>query len=46
MRELQTIFETPPRYGKNIAWKELPYTPHDVASIFRRFLTYMPVSNV
>lgn len=42
MRELQTIFETPPRYGKNIAWKELPYTPHDVASIFRRFLTLMP----
>lgn len=44
MRELQTIFETPPRYGKNIQWQEHAFTPHDVASIFRRFLTFMPVS--
>ncbi|KAG8822861.1 hypothetical protein FRC17_009450 [Serendipita sp. 399] len=43
MRELQTIFETPPRYGKNIQWEEHAFTPHDVASVFRRFLTYMPV---
>jgi RhoGAP domain len=46
MRELQTIFETPPRYGKNIQWQEHAFTPHDVASIFRRFLTYMPVSDL
>jgi hypothetical protein len=44
MRELQIIFETPPRYGKNIQWQEQQFTPHDVASIFRRFLTSMPVS--
>ncbi|KAG8833207.1 hypothetical protein FRC18_004007 [Serendipita sp. 400] len=42
MRELQTIFETPPRYGKNIQWEEHAFTPHDVASVFRRFLTSMP----
>ncbi|KAK7032254.1 GTPase activating protein (GAP) for Rho1p [Paramarasmius palmivorus] len=42
MRELQAIFETPPRYGKNLDWKSTPYTPHDVASVFRRYLTQMP----
>lgn len=42
MRELQIIFETPPRYGKNIQWDDYSFTPHDVASIFRRFLTQMP----
>ena len=24
------------QYGKNMDWKTLPYTPHDVATIFRR----------
>ncbi|KIJ51441.1 hypothetical protein M422DRAFT_26857 [Sphaerobolus stellatus SS14] len=42
MRELQALFETPPRYGKNIDLKEGLYTPHDVASVFRRYLTSMP----
>ncbi|ESK94012.1 rho gtpase activator [Moniliophthora roreri MCA 2997] len=42
MRELQAIFETPPRYGKNLDWRQSPYTPHDVASVFRRYLTQMP----
>ncbi|OCF75947.1 rho GTPase activator [Kwoniella mangroviensis CBS 8886] len=42
MRELQTLFDTPPKYGKNVDWKSLPYTTHDVATIFRRFLTQMP----
>ncbi|KAJ4477394.1 Rho GTPase activation protein [Lentinula aciculospora] len=42
MRELQTIFETPPRYGKSLDWKQSPYTAHDVASVFRRYLTKMP----
>ncbi|KAJ3806056.1 Rho GTPase activation protein [Lentinula aff. lateritia] len=42
MRELQTIFETPPRYGKSLDWKQSPYTAHDVASVFRRYLTRMP----
>ncbi|KAI0760939.1 Rho GTPase activation protein [Trametes elegans] len=42
MRELQAAFETPPRYGKNIDWKKEHYTTHDVASVFRRYLTQMP----
>ena len=64
MRELQAIFETPPRvrvfffplpyplthtvlpaaqYGKSLDWKAENYTTHDVASVFRRYLTHMPV---
>ncbi|KIK66579.1 hypothetical protein GYMLUDRAFT_156947 [Collybiopsis luxurians FD-317 M1] len=42
MRELQALFETPPRYGKSLDWKQSPYTAHDVASVFRRYLTQMP----
>ncbi|KAI0303563.1 Rho GTPase activation protein [Multifurca ochricompacta] len=42
MRELQAIFETPPRYGKSLDWKKENYTTHDVASVFRRYLTHMP----
>jgi len=42
MRELQAKFESPPRYGKNIEWKKEAYTTHDVASVFRRYLTQMP----
>ncbi|CDO72483.1 hypothetical protein BN946_scf184980.g24 [Trametes cinnabarina] len=42
MRELQAAFETPPRYGKNLDWKKENYTTHDVASVFRRYLTQMP----
>src|SRR6266702_3329704 len=63
MRELQAVFETPPRvrvflhtppsythciatapqYGKSLDWKAENYTTHDVASVFRRYLTHMPV---
>ncbi|KZV64514.1 Rho GTPase activation protein [Peniophora sp. CONT] len=42
MRELQAIFETPPKYGKSLDWKKENYTTHDVASVFRRYLTQMP----
>lgn len=42
MRDLQAKFETPPRYGKDLNWKEEVFTPHDVASVFRRYLTQMP----
>ncbi|KAI9000460.1 Rho GTPase activation protein [Trametes punicea] len=42
MRDLQAAFETPPRYGKNLDWKKENYTTHDVASVFRRYLTQMP----
>ncbi|KAG6374352.1 Rho GTPase activation protein [Boletus reticuloceps] len=42
MRELQAAFEAPPRYGKSLDWKTEHYTTHDVASVFRRYLTHMP----
>ncbi|KDQ57075.1 hypothetical protein JAAARDRAFT_131629 [Jaapia argillacea MUCL 33604] len=42
MRDLQALFETPPRYGKHLDWKKEHYTTHDVASVFRRYLTQMP----
>lgn len=42
MRDLQLLFDTGPKYGKDIDWKNLPYTTHDVGTIFRRFLTQMP----
>ncbi|KAF8556233.1 Rho GTPase activation protein [Imleria badia] len=42
MRDLQAAFETPPRYGKSLDWKSEHYTTHDVASVFRRYLTQMP----
>ncbi|KAF8206180.1 Rho GTPase activation protein [Mycena galopus ATCC 62051] len=42
MRELQSLFEAPPRYGKSLDWKQESYTTHDVASVFRRYLTQMP----
>ncbi|KZP00384.1 Rho GTPase activation protein [Calocera viscosa TUFC12733] len=42
MRDLQATFEKPPRYGKSLDWKKEHYTTHDVASVFRRYLTQMP----
>ncbi|KAL4072736.1 Rho GTPase activation protein [Scleroderma yunnanense] len=42
MRDLQAAFEAPPRYGKGLDWKSEHYTTHDVASVFRRYLTQMP----
>ncbi|KAF9007583.1 Rho GTPase activation protein [Cyathus striatus] len=42
MRDLQAEFETPPRYGKDLDWTREQYTTHDVASVFRRYLTQMP----
>ncbi|KAG9001421.1 hypothetical protein FRB94_004786 [Tulasnella sp. JGI-2019a] len=42
MRELQALFDTPPRYGKDIEWNKKQFTTHDVASVFRRYLTQMP----
>ncbi|KAF8589448.1 Rho GTPase activation protein, partial [Ramaria rubella] len=42
MRELQALFEAPPRYGKALDLKQALYTTHDVASVFRRYLTSMP----
>ena len=31
------------QYGKSLDWKNESYTTHDVASVFRRYLTQMPV---
>ena len=31
------------QYGKSLDWKKENYTTHDVASVFRRYLTQMPV---
>lgn len=32
------------QYGKDLDWKQENYTTHDAASVFRRYLTQMPVS--
>ena len=29
------------QYGKNIDWRSLPYTSHDVATIFRRYASQL-----
>ncbi|TIC33606.1 hypothetical protein E3Q10_00674 [Wallemia mellicola] len=42
MKELQTIFESPPKFGKNLEWKKYAFNSHDVASVLRRYLTLMP----
>lgn len=42
INELQAIFDLPPRYGKDLDWRESGYTVHDAASILRRFLNAMP----
>ncbi|QSL64341.1 hypothetical protein MERGE_001641 [Pneumocystis wakefieldiae] len=39
-KELQTIFDTPPKYGRNLEWEG--FTVHDAASILRRYLNYLP----
>ena len=31
------------QYGKSLEWTKEQYTTHDVASVFRRYLTQMPV---
>lgn len=41
MRELQEVFDTPPKYGKQLEWER--YSVHDAASVLRRYLNQMPV---
>lgn len=41
INELQAIFDTGPRFGKDLDWEG--YTVHDAASVLRRFLNLMPV---
>lgn len=38
------FYGRPSQYGKYIDWDTVPHTTHDVATIFRRFLTQMPVN--
>ena len=40
--QLQTLFDKPPRYGKDLDWTG--YTVHDAASVLRRYLNMLPVS--
>jgi hypothetical protein len=42
INELQAIFDSPPRYGKDLDWQG--YSVHDAASVLRRYLNQMPVS--
>ncbi|GHJ85148.1 hypothetical protein NliqN6_1550 [Naganishia liquefaciens] len=42
MKDLQAIFDSPPKYGKDLDWSQTQYTTHDVATILRRYLTQMP----
>ena len=40
IRELQTVFDSPDRYGKGLDWTG--YTVHDAANILRRYLNNLP----
>ncbi|KAI5981614.1 hypothetical protein EDD15DRAFT_2115777, partial [Pisolithus albus] len=43
MRDIQTASEKPPRVlGKDLGWMNDHYTTHDVASVFRHYLTQLP----
>ncbi|KAI9845021.1 MAG: hypothetical protein M1837_005165 [Sclerophora amabilis] len=40
IRDLQTVFNSPDRYGKGLDWTG--YTIHDAANILRRYLNQLP----
>ena len=40
IKDLQTIFNSPPKYGKGLDWTG--YTVHDAANILRRYLNQLP----
>uniref|UniRef100_U9SYT7 Rho-GAP domain-containing protein n=1 Tax=Rhizophagus irregularis (strain DAOM 181602 / DAOM 197198 / MUCL 43194) TaxID=747089 RepID=U9SYT7_RHIID len=40
IKELQTIFDSPPSYGKTLTW--VGYSVHDAANILRRYLNHLP----
>lgn len=42
--EVQLVYHFRHQYGKSLDWKNEHFTTHDVASVFRRYLTQMPVS--
>ncbi|KAG6813956.1 hypothetical protein H0H92_005211 [Tricholoma furcatifolium] len=41
-RDLQDIFERSPEFGRKLNWAMEIYTTHDIATVFRRYLTHMP----
>ncbi|BFZ58140.1 GTPase activating protein (GAP) for Rho1p [Savitreella phatthalungensis] len=42
LKELQDIFDAPPKYGKGLDWRASGFTVHDAASILRRYLVQLP----
>ncbi|BGP25946.1 rho GTPase-activating protein [Rhodotorula toruloides] len=40
INQLQTVFDAPPRYGKDFDWTG--YSVHDAASVLRRYLNSLP----
>jgi GTPase-activating protein SAC7 len=40
VKELKTIFDTPPRFGKGLDWTG--YTPFDAANVLLRYLNELP----
>lgn len=40
IKELQALFDEPPRYGKGLDWTG--YTVHDAANVLRRYLNELP----
>ncbi|BGP17753.1 hypothetical protein JCM10213_005335 [Rhodosporidiobolus nylandii] len=40
INQLQTVFDEPPRYGKDFDWTG--YSVHDAASVLRRYLNSLP----
>ena len=40
MRDLQRLFNTPPRYGKGLDWSG--FNVHDAANVLRRYLNHLP----
>lgn len=42
IKELQDLFDAPPKYGKGLDWRATGFTVHDAANILRRYLNQLP----
>lgn len=40
IKELQTIFDSPPTFGKTLDWEG--FNVHDAANVFRRYINHLP----
>jgi len=40
IKELQSIFDSPPTYGKSLDWDG--FNVHDAANVFRRYINHLP----